>query len=270
MVVIGEKGTMNHIYSEIDDVIEYIQKNIDDPLSLSHLADYARYSPYHFSRIFKQRTGLSPHHYVSSLKLQRAKDLLLNTDLTVRDIGMEIGQQSLGTFTTRFTERVGMAPSQFRKSPLHVNKYMKSLKTQTHLSRHSNSIIAPHFNRVEGTVEAEMPFHGIILVGLFTQPIPAGLPQYGTILTSLGDFTFINVRPSTYYLMATAITWEVRSNEILVPNQTLRAKADTPITVNSKIEIPKQNLSLRGPHLDDPPILVSLPLLMKNFLNRKH
>ncbi|WP_088034806.1 helix-turn-helix domain-containing protein [Evansella clarkii] len=259
---------MNHIYSEIDEVIKYIHNNIDGPLSLSHLADYARYSPYHFSRIFKQRTGLSPHHYVSSLKLQRAKDLLLNTELTIRDIGMEIGQQSLGTFTTRFTERVGISPSQFRKSPSHINKYLKSLKTHTNLSH--QSIMAAHTNIVEGSIEAEIPFHGVILAGLFTKPIPAGLPQYGTILTSLGDFIFPHVRPGIYYLMVTAVTWEMKSNEILVPNQNLRAKASTPIIVNSKIKIPKQNITLREPRLDDPPILISLPLLMKNFLNRKH
>ncbi|WP_404456598.1 helix-turn-helix domain-containing protein [Oceanobacillus kapialis] len=259
---------MNPIYSEIDEVIKYIHNNIDDPLSLQHLAEYARYSPYHFSRIFKQKTGLSPHHYVSSLKLQRAKDLLLRTELTVRDIGMEIGQQSLGTFTTRFTEKVGISPSQFRKSPLHINHYLKSLKTHSNSAQQSK--VAIHSNKVEGVIKAEIPFQGVILVGLFTKPIPAGLPQYGTILTALGDYIFPHVRPRTYYLMATAVTWEMRTNEILVPNQTLRAKVDTPIIVHPKIETPTQNLTLRRPRLDDPPILISLPLLMKNFLQYKN
>lgn len=68
--------------------------------------------------------------------------------------------------------------------------------------------------------------------------------------------------------MATAVTWDMKEDEILVPNQTLRAKVETPIIVNSKIETPKQHLTLRGPRLDDPPILISLPLLMKNFLNQ--
>ncbi|WP_442961205.1 AraC family transcriptional regulator [Pseudogracilibacillus sp. SO30301A] len=82
---------LNHIYSGIDEIIAYIHNHIDEPFSLSWLADQAAYSPFHFSRVFKQKTGLSPHYYVASLKMQRAKDLLLNTDLTVRDIGMEIG-----------------------------------------------------------------------------------------------------------------------------------------------------------------------------------
>src|SRR5690625_7559299 len=114
---------MNLTYSEIDNVITYIHAHLNEPLLLSDLAQLAAYSPYHFSRIFKRKTGLSPLYYVSSLKLQRAKDLLLHTDLSIRYISMEIGQQSLGTFTTRFTEKVGITPSQCRHSPTHVKIY---------------------------------------------------------------------------------------------------------------------------------------------------
>lgn len=256
---------MNHPYSEIDDVITYIHAHLNEPLLLSDLAQLAAYSPYHFSRIFKLKTGLSPLYYVSSLKLQRAKELLLHTDLTIRDIGMEIGQQSLGTFTTRFTEKVGITPSQFRKSPKQVNRYLQSLKNHVNLVL---PIIENQYNRVHGILEAEEPFHGIILVGLFTKPIPEGLPQYGTVLSSLGHFHFTNVRPGTYFLMATAISLEMTTKEILVPQQNLRAKIDHPINVAPKKVLSQQRLFLRKPRIEDPPILISLPLLMKNFLTR--
>jgi transcriptional regulator GlxA family with amidase domain len=55
-------------YSEIDEVIAYIHQCMYEPLLLSRLAGYAGYSPYHFTRIFKERTGLSPLYYVSSLR----------------------------------------------------------------------------------------------------------------------------------------------------------------------------------------------------------
>ncbi|WP_442961204.1 hypothetical protein [Pseudogracilibacillus sp. SO30301A] len=121
---------------------------------------------------------------------------------------------------------------------------------------------------MEVTIEAKIPFQGVILVGLFTKPIPEVLPRYGTVLSSLGHFNFTGVRPGTYFLMATALSWEMKGNEILVPHQTLRAKAEQPIIVGSEMVIPQQRLLLRGPRLDDPPILISLPVLMKNFLNR--
>jgi AraC family transcriptional regulator len=72
--------------------------------------------------------GISPVYYISALRLQKAKDLLLNTNLRVRDIGLEIGQKSLGTFTTRFTERVGMTPSEFRNSVQRAENHFRSLQ----------------------------------------------------------------------------------------------------------------------------------------------
>lgn len=254
-------------YSEIDEVIQYIHKHLDEPLSLAHIAQQAAYSPYHFTRIFKEKTGLSPHYYVSSLRLQKAKELLLTTNLPVRDIGFEIGQQSLGTFTTRFTERVGMTPGQFRNSRSQVRTYLQTLKT-VHKWATLPEMDQP-FHVVQGTIQSEVPFDGIILVGLFNKPIPEGLPLYGTVLSSVGDFRFTNVQPGIYYLLTTAILWEMKDKEILVPYRTLRAKSDQAIHVKPGGITPHQRLTLREPRLDDPPILVSLPLLMNSFLNRE-
>ncbi len=69
---------------EIEDSLHYIQDHIFDPLSLDEIAHEAGYSPYHFTRIFKAHMGIPPFYYVSSLRLQKAKDLLLHTDLTTR------------------------------------------------------------------------------------------------------------------------------------------------------------------------------------------
>lgn len=118
-------GTVTERYAEIDEVIAYIHQHIYEPLPLTRLAGHVAYSPYHFARIFKERIGLSPLYYVSSLRLQRAKDLLLRTNLSVRAIGLEIGQQSLGTFTTRFTQRVGLTPSEFRHSTLQADHHLR-------------------------------------------------------------------------------------------------------------------------------------------------
>ncbi|GIQ64617.1 hypothetical protein PACILC2_31850 [Paenibacillus cisolokensis] len=85
-------------YAGIDQVIDYIHQHLDEELTLERLARYAAYSPYHFFRIFKERVGLSLQYYISSVRLQKSKDLLLNPRLSVRDIALEFGQQSLGTF----------------------------------------------------------------------------------------------------------------------------------------------------------------------------
>lgn len=257
---------MSDLHSEIDEVIAYIHKHIYDPLPLSRLAKHVAYSPYHFSRIFKERIGLSPLYYVSSVRLQKAKDLLLQSNLTVRDIALEIGQQSLGTFTTRFTERVGVSPSQFRNSTDHASSFFSSL--QQIQSWIPENINAEPYGQVEGFVQATEQFEGVILIGLFPKPIPEGLPIHGTLLSSLGYFSFADVKPGTYYLMATTISWGTNSTDILLPQSTLRTRSRNPIVVNKASRVPFQQVMLYPPRLDDPPILISLPLLMESFLNR--
>jgi len=252
---------------EIDLAINYIHQHIDEPISLSQLASHVAYSPFHFARIFKEKIGLPPLYYVSSLRLQRAKDLLVSTNLNVRDIGLEIGQQSLGTFTTRFTERVGMAPSQFRDSQNQINNYLYTLKKFNDWD--PLILTTNQLNNVKGTVQSEVPFNGFILIGLFKKPIPEGLPLYGTLLNSLDEFSFMNVKPGTYYIMATALSWEIQTTELLLPYTTLRAWSRTPINVGLHSLVPHQNLTLHKPGLSDPPILISLPLLIHNFLRRK-
>ncbi|WP_248925482.1 helix-turn-helix domain-containing protein [Paenibacillus hamazuiensis] len=253
-------------YAEIDGVIEYIHQNIYEDLPLTRLARYAGYSQYHFIRIFKERTGLSPQYYVSSMRLQKAKDLLLQTNLSVRDIGLEIGQQSLGTFTTRFTERVGVTPSEFRNQTHQADNHFHTLRKLNDWSRWHP--VSTAYNRIEGTVQAEVPFEGIILIGLFAKPIPEGLPLYGTLLPSLGDFCFNDVKPGTYYLMATSVSWGMRAMDILLPHTTLRTRSKEPIEVMPHTPIPRQQVMLYPPRLDDPPILISLPLLMNIFLRQ--
>ncbi|WP_096187205.1 helix-turn-helix transcriptional regulator [Evansella halocellulosilytica] len=257
---------MEDKHIEIEKAIEYIHQNIYEPLSLDELASYVAYSPYHFSRIFKKKIGISPLYYVSSVRLQKAKDLLLSTNLSIRDIGMEIGQQSLGTFTTRFTERVGMTPAQFRNSRGEADSHLQSLK-QLHRWQEDNHTLN-HNPNVNGTIDSELPLQGVILVGLFAKPIPEGLPLYGTLLPAFGDFCFSNVKTGTYYLMVTSVSWGMKSNELLLPNSTLRGRIKDPIVVKPFTPVAHQHVMLHPPRLDDPPILISLPLLMNNFLNR--
>ncbi|MED4956648.1 AraC family transcriptional regulator [Paenibacillus sp. FSL R5-0527] len=257
---------MTERYPEIDEVIAYIQQNIHEPLPLPRLAKYAAYSPFHFSRIFKERMGLPPLYYVSAMRLQKAKDLLLRTDMTIRDIGLEIGQQSLGTFTTRFTERVGMTPSDFRNSIRHAGDLLRSLQHFNEGRLRGWKMNRP--GNIGGTVQAASAFSGVIFIGLFAKPIPEGLPLYGTLLFSLGEFCFTGVKPGTYYLMATSLDWGTNANDILLPQRTLRTRFHHPIAVKPGIPVPYQEVMLYPPRADDPPILISLSVLMNRFLRR--
>src|SRR5690242_10749832 len=68
----------------------------------------------HLSREFKQAYGESPYSYLMTRRIERAMALLRRGDLSVTEVCFEVGCQSLGTFSTRFTELVGVPPSQYR------------------------------------------------------------------------------------------------------------------------------------------------------------
>lgn len=228
-VIAGMEGrivTVRHSEADrvVDEAIAYIHQHIWEPITLSRLARYAGYSPFHFTRIFKKRTGLTPLYYVSSIRLQKAKDLLLRTHLSVRDIALEIGHQSLGTFTTRFTERVGVTPAQFRKTASMADTPLRSLKQFEKWPAAPS--VSDRSAVVRGTVQAEVPFGGVILIGLFARPIPEGLPLYGTLMSSLGDFCFTGVKPGTYYLMATSVSWRMQAMDLLLPQTTPGRRMD--------------------------------------------
>ncbi|MFF2887367.1 helix-turn-helix transcriptional regulator [Paenibacillus sp. NPDC057967] len=252
--------------TEIDEVIAYIHQHIYDPLPLARLASHVSYSPYHFTRLFKERMGISPMYYVSSIRLQRAKDLLLQTNLSIRDISLEIGQQSLGTFTTRFTERVGMTPAQFRNTANDASKHLQSLEQLR--DWHTPLFCKPRHTTVRGMISSEHPFSGVVLIGLFPKPIPEGFPLHGTLLGSLGEFEFPNVEPGIYYLLATTISWGTGAIDMLLPQSTLRTRSREAVVVSPGTDPAPLHVTLHPPALDDPPILISLPVLMNHFLAR--
>ncbi|MBO0839426.1 MAG: helix-turn-helix transcriptional regulator [Sciscionella sp.] len=85
-----------------------------EPLVIDDLAAAAGCSRYHFIRLFTQAYGETPGAYLARRRIERAKDLLRSANLTVTEICMLVGYASLGTFSRRFTEIVGMSPSTYR------------------------------------------------------------------------------------------------------------------------------------------------------------
>ena len=86
----------------------------DEPLDLRALAREAHVSPRHFSRSFRRIFGETPHQYLISRRLERARHLLRKTEVLVAEICLEVGFSSVGSFTTTFTRHVGVSPTTFR------------------------------------------------------------------------------------------------------------------------------------------------------------
>jgi AraC-like DNA-binding protein len=94
---------------------DFIFAHYDGTLDLDTLAREARLSPFHFQRTFTARFGESPHACATRARLERAKDLLLNSELPVTDICFQVGFESLGSFSSLFNKRVGSPPSAYRR-----------------------------------------------------------------------------------------------------------------------------------------------------------
>lgn len=95
-------------------VRDYVEAHLDEDLSLTMLADIACLSPYHFSRSFKQSTGVGPQRYVIQRRLDRAKTLMRRTHQPLALIALEAGFGDQSHFTTIFHREIGVTPGRFR------------------------------------------------------------------------------------------------------------------------------------------------------------
>ena len=96
-------------------VRDRIDRDYAQPLDVEALARSAHMSAGHFSRAFRAAFGESPYSYLMTRRIERAMVLLRLGDLSVTEVCFAVGCSSLGTFSTRFTELVGMPPSTYRR-----------------------------------------------------------------------------------------------------------------------------------------------------------
>jgi len=96
-------------------VAAYIEERVADDIPLATLAELARLSPYHFCRSFKRSFGMPPHRYHASRRIERAKQLLADRELSVTAIALDVGFSETSTFTAAFHRLTGQTPSGYRR-----------------------------------------------------------------------------------------------------------------------------------------------------------
>ncbi len=96
-------------------VIEYIEDNLEGDLSLQAMAAEVDISPLYLARAFKAAVGQSPHQYVLARRIERAKELLRNTDLPVVDVALSSGFSSQSHLSHWFIRQVGVSPAVYRR-----------------------------------------------------------------------------------------------------------------------------------------------------------
>ena len=105
-------GALNQ--KRLNRVRDFILNNMEHNITLKELANEACLSPYHFARAFKMAVGVSPHRYIIDLKLNFAKKMITDTDVSFSQIALMAGFSSQAHFSRTFKRLAGLTPSEFR------------------------------------------------------------------------------------------------------------------------------------------------------------
>lgn len=100
---------------DVDGILSYINENYDQELPLEHLAERCNLSPYYFTRVFTEATGVTPHRYVITTRINAAKFLLKTTTLSVKEVAYHSGFNSSSVFCTTFKKNEHITPSKYRQ-----------------------------------------------------------------------------------------------------------------------------------------------------------
>ena len=103
------------VYKRLCRAREFIDLCYDLPLNLDQISSQACFSRFHFLRLFRQAFNKTPHQYLVERRIEKAKELLGSRDLRVTDVCLEVGFQSLGSFSSLFHKSVGHAPITYRE-----------------------------------------------------------------------------------------------------------------------------------------------------------
>lgn len=173
--------------------VAVIRDKYGEPLTLDELARMVLVSKFHFLRSFRRTTGVTPGRFLSAVRLAEAKRLLRDTSLKVSDISAQVGYSSIGSFTRRFTESVGLPPTQYRQTA-----------TAPPLPG-SQRPCGNGRNTVSGCVRPWRTGRTEVFLGLFDSPILQGRPVVSAALEAPGPFRLTGVPAGTWYLHAATL-----------------------------------------------------------------
>ncbi|NEQ46736.1 MAG: helix-turn-helix transcriptional regulator [Leptolyngbya sp. SIOISBB] len=101
---------------KIMQIADYIHAHLNQSIKLADLAEVAGISQFHFSRLFKQSMGMTPHQYLTQQRIEQAKQLLKGTKGAIAEIALQCGFNSQSHFSKHFRDTTGMTPRDYRKS----------------------------------------------------------------------------------------------------------------------------------------------------------
>jgi len=230
-----------------------MRDNLGERLTIDDLARAALFSKFHFTRVFLRATGLSPGRFLSALRLAEAKRLLATTVVSVADISHQVGYNSVGTFSARFSASVGVSPSGYRQL-----RGMAPRAADRPSAPGSGTAVRGQL-RVSPSAQV-----GPVFVGLFAARIVEGVPARFTILPGPGPYALADVPLGSWYVLTYAYGSDEVDSHVLRPYTGLAG----PVTVHDGVAASLADVRLRPRHGFDPPVLLALPDLRRPAVAR--
>ncbi|MFD1832767.1 helix-turn-helix domain-containing protein [Streptomyces desertarenae] len=244
--------TSTAIEHAVHRVIDDMRTNLGQDLTIDDMARTAMFSKFHFTRVFKDVTGTSPGRFLSALRLQEAKRLLIDTEFSVADISSMVGYSSVGTFSSRFKACVGVSPSVYRE----LGGFADSIGPESPAGSGASSARTT----LRGQVHLpEDRSEGHCYVGLFPTPVPQGRPTRCRVLNAPGPFELNDVPDGTWYLLVHSVPY---GQEHLTSGSCDRDSVSVgrygPVTVGADTLPLPVDITLRPLDVFDPPVLLAL------------
>lgn len=227
----------------VERAIAMMRANLGDRLTIDDLARAAMFSKFHFSRVFQRFTGVSPARFLSTLRIEEAKRLLLATSATVADIGHSVGYNSVGTFSSRFSDGVGVSPVTYRQLGGVVPR----------VPADHRAVADGRRTDIRGRVHGRLPGrHGGVFVGAFPTRVPEGTPARYAMLPDPGPYHLPGLPTGTWYLIAHAL--------MSTPDADVRyVGCRGPFPAHAGTTTHLADIPLRPMRTVDPPMLLALP-----------
>ncbi|AYW47846.1 AraC family transcriptional regulator [Tetragenococcus osmophilus] len=251
-------------------ILIYMKKHAPDEITIEEISAHFGYSKYHFSREFKKLTGFSAADYLSSIKIEQAKQDFLKKQHSITDSSFDAGFSSLGTFSTTFTKKTGLSPREYKNQVESLYHLTKNYDDTTSTSYYAEEIQKGDTYQLSVTIHYPKSYQAsITFVGLFNSSIPNHKPVVGTALQKKIQHTFTHIPKGKYYLLACSIEKTLNPLRYFVLDDCLRGKVDYPLLF-PKDSAKEIDIYLREPLPEDPPILINLPKLLTDTLKLRN
>lgn len=184
--------------------IGYMWRNYQQDVTLDRVAAHAMYSKFYFLRRFKAATGVTPGRFLTTIRLARSKELLIGApQMSITDIALEVGYDSIGAFSTKFRQVVGMTPSEYRAAHLADDVSSSTagqMVAQAVAFRPDDTVLC------EGRVTGHVPDpRSTTFVGLFDGVAPQGRPSGCAVIEGIDRDFELHAPRGTWNVMAVTL-----------------------------------------------------------------